>query len=285
MPAVTKYQEWTSGTYNWYSSTNTDTCGEVVNELKDWVTTINGNASQSGKQLVVEKDESSSTNASYFGFVLNCPAQTTTGNIYTAFYTTTSTNVNWRAGTTWTDDGSQGGYGTIGGTSDSDTTFSWLTSVPSGAQFLTMKGVTNGEEYFVLAWFLNQSTSTNDALWIFKDQSGEWCSMVTDGGTLSGVYYDDLAATPEWKGGNTFDTEVYPTTTSLVPIKFNVSISGVSSDDPFRASIMPKSGDLYSYASTKSFGSYIVPNASVGFSGDQLICTGTTGIFVRYTPV
>ena len=285
MPAIVKYQEWTSGTYNWFSSTNTDTCGEVINELKDWVTTINGNASQSGKQLVVEKDESSSTNANYFGFVLNCPAQNTTGSIYTAFHTNLSTRAQWEAGTGWTDNGNQGGYGDIGGTFESDTDISWLSTVASNAQFLTMKGVVNGEEYFVLAWYLNGSVVTNDSLWIFKDQSGEWCSMVNDGGTMQSLFYDDLRPTPGWRAGPTTNYQVYPTTTSFAPMMWGVNISGVSSNDPCRILIMPKSVDFYSYNSTRTFGSYVVPNASAGFSGDQLICTDNAGFFVRYTPV
>lgn len=285
MPAIVKYQEWTSGTYNWFSSTNTDTCGEVINELKDWVTTINGNASQIGKQLVVEKDESDSTNADYFGFVLNCPAQNTTGSLYTAFHTTLSTRIAWETGTSWTDNGNQGGYGDIGGVLDIDSDISWLTTVSSNAQFLTMKGVVNGEEYFVLAWYMNGSTTYGDYLWIFKDQNGEWCSMVSDGGSIQAAYYDDYDVTPRFRGVSVISEEAYPTSTTLAPIKWNISISGVSANDPFRASVVPKSNDIYSYASTRTFGSYIIPNASVGFGGDQLICTSNSGFFVRYTPI
>jgi len=94
--AVVKYQEWTSGTYNWYSSNNSDTLGQIVNELKAWVTTINSNASQSGKHVAVLKDESSSTSSNYFGFTLS-PADTSAISATTYFYdlivTTTSGDV------------------------------------------------------------------------------------------------------------------------------------------------------------------------------------------------
>ena len=285
MPAIVKYQEWTSGTYSWYSSTNTDTCGEVVNELKDWVTTINSNASQSGKQLVVEKDESSSLSANYFGFVLNCPTQNTAGNLYTAFHTNSATNVAWEAGTGWTNNTNQGGYGDISGILDIDSTVSWLSTVTSNARFLTMKGIVDGEEYFVLAWYLNSSTTYSDSLWIFKDQNGEWCTMMTDGGTMAAVYYDELASTPTWRNATTVSTVTYPTNTTLAPLVFTFSVPSGLTNDTFRAVVAPKSLDFYQYGSTRFFGTYIVPPAAMGLGGDQLICTDNAGFFVRYTPV
>ena len=61
MAATVKYDTYTSASYSWDSAATGQPCKDIVDELKSWVTTINGNASQTSRQVVVLRDEADST--------------------------------------------------------------------------------------------------------------------------------------------------------------------------------------------------------------------------------
>lgn len=281
MAATTcKYQSWDSANYDFSDQTAGKPLPEVIAELDTWITAINGNASQSGKQVVRHRDGNSSTAANNFGFVIETPAQTTTGSLYTMWKTSATTNATIYTGTGYQDDTTNNGYGTILSQIDSDPSLSFLLTVSSQGSFITASSTVNGEEFFVWGWFLDTSTSYADFICFFKDTDGEWVHAYCDSTDYNGVYYDGVQPTPGWRQIIARDSGA--STNGLQSMTFTGAVTGISIGDLNKAQVVAKSPDiLMNNSGSFTQGDYF---SLTDGSGDQCILVNNYGPWIIYTP-
>lgn len=243
--------------------------------MRDWIAAINLNASQSGKQVVLLKDENSSTAANFRGYVIQLPMQNQAGSLYHGFHSNTTTNIRGYVSTGFNNDTTNSGYGTHTGTVASDTSWSWKNTVTTSGQIIIGSSTVDGEEFFVWGWSLDNSSSYADCVMIFKDERGEWAAGGVDGATFSGLVYDDLLV--EWRNPSYFES----TSNSATLLPMSLYTPGGPSNTEFRYRITAASPDLlYTYGTSYSQASY-VPLAG----GDNAVLTAQYGPFIRYTPV
>ena len=249
MAATVKTDTYASASYNWDSASAGQPCKDVVDELKSWVTTINGNASQTSKQVAVLRDEADSTTANYRGWVVELP-QTGSDTLYTSFHTNGATNARFYTGTGFTDDTSNGGYGTVTSTIETDTSISWQTTAGVDVHFGLAYGTVDGEEYFFVGWDLGTDSAYSDMWGIFKTTEGYWAAIVTDATAMKGASYGGV------------NTEDYIHLANMAgnasahapgsPIYWDTAQS--STTDVF--AVMAKSADLYNNGQSRAFGNY-----------------------------
>ena len=197
MAPTIKWQRWDSASYNWFGTSAADALPGLEAELDAWITAVNGNASNSGRSVVKERGYASSTGGNYAGLVISCGANSNVSKGYLQYITSNSTtSKSIRAGGTYVDDTSNGGYGTISG-GVSDASVSWLTSGQS-ADWLICYDTTDGIEYFTFGPSFGTSPSTGymDGFIIMKGADGEWLLSSNDSSAqLMTHYYDDEAGT------------------------------------------------------------------------------------------
>jgi hypothetical protein len=250
MAATVKTDTYTSASYNWDSASAGQPNKDVVDELKAWVTTINGNASQTTKQVVVLRDEASSTTTNYRGWVVELP-QTGTDTLYTSFHTNNATNARFYTGTGFTDDTSNGGYGTVTSTIETDTGIGWQTTAGVDVHFGIAYGTVDGEEFFFVGWDLGTDSAYSDMWGIFKTTEGYWAAVGWDGGSAvkgasyGGVSTEDYIHLNSGAGVNTVHAPGSP-------IFWDTAQS--STTDVF--AVMAKSADLYNNQLGRAFGNY-----------------------------
>lgn len=273
--ATVKLQAWTNATWVWDSAAAGTPCVEVLNEMRGWITAINGNASQSGKQVALLKDENSSTAANFRGYVVQLPMQNQAGSLYHGFYSNNTTNLRGYVSTGFTNDTSNSGYGTHTGTVASDVSWSWKNTVTTSGQIIIGFSTVDGEEFFVWGWNLDGNSSYGDCVMIFKDERGEWAACGSDGAGTTGLVYDDLLA--EWRNPTNFETT--NNTAILLPVSLYM-LSGPSNTE-FRYRITAASPDLLYASSTSYSQASYVPLAG----GDNAVLAAQYGPFIRYTPV
>lgn len=197
MAVSVSYQAWTSGTYNWLdTTTSTAVTPQIDNLLDTWVAAVNGNAANTNKQITVTKSHASSTSANFVGWVIQAASNTSGSGFFTRFYTSTTTNLVVSFSETFTDNGTNGGYGAAAGANVSDSTISFATSGVVG-EFVVASDTVNEQEFFALGWRTNNLTSQSDQLLIYKDTAGEWAAAFSDGGILSGAFYMGTHSTPQ----------------------------------------------------------------------------------------
>ena len=275
-----KYQSWDSVNYDWSDQTAGNALPEIVAEMDAWITAINGNASQTGKQVVRHRDGTNSTAANNYGFVIETPAQTTTGSLYTQFRTTATTNAVIYTGTGYTDDTSNNGYGTITSIVDQDTSLSFLITCTSQANFMTASSTVNGEEFFVIGWFMDNSTAYADFIGFVKDQDGEWMHCYCDSTDYNGAYYDAVQPTPGWR--TILGRDTASSTNVLQTMTFYGSTGVNTTGDVNKYNVTAKSNDILMNASGSfTQGDYF---ALTDGSGDQCILLNNYGPWIVYTP-
>ena len=273
-----KTQAWNNTGWGWDQATAGSPCEQMLTELRGWITTINGNAAQSGKQVVLERDENSSTTADYRGFTINMPAITTTGSLYFQMFSSTTTTLQMRWGNSFTDDTSNGGYGTItsGGF---DSSIGWKNTVTTEAQMNVCYGTVNGEEFFACGWALDSSTSYSDHFTLFKDINGEWAVVQNDGTSTLGWFYDPLRNTPAWVsiwGDSYAANSSIVTTPCLYP-----NLTGLNTGDPLTAYCVPATPDMVTWPTDTNALTYFPDGAT----GDVFAKINYYGPYFRYTPV
>lgn len=198
MAVTVGYQTWDAANWDWDSAVAGKPVPEICAALSSWITTINGNASQSGKQLSLVRDENSSTTANYRGFVVQAPLlQSATRSMYWQMHTTNTTTLACRAydDDFWSDTTTNGGYGgTSTGTSVTSyflgDSKSFLNTVASFGDVLIASEVENGKEFFLVAHYLDSDAAKNDSFLLAKDVFGNWCVVTVDGTAWSGAFYD-----------------------------------------------------------------------------------------------
>jgi len=175
-----KWQRWDSSTYNWFGTGASDTLPSIEAELDAWIAAVNANPSNVGRQVTKEKGYADSTSGTYAGFVISCGANGNTEKGYMGYYSSAASTKRFYFGDTFTDNGTNGGYGSITG-GGGDSNVSWLTSGQE-ANFLLVYGTVDGQEYFSFGPNLGSTNSTayQDGFLIAKATDGEWFMTTGD---------------------------------------------------------------------------------------------------------
>jgi hypothetical protein len=199
MAPTIKWQRWDSASYDWFGKTADDALPRLEEELDAWMTAVNGNASNVGRQVTKERGSADSTGGNYAALVMSCGANGNTEKGYLSygcFNSTSSKRI--YAGPTYADDTSNNGYGTISGGS-SDTSVSWYTSGQE-ASWLLVYDVTDGQEYFSFGPTFGAAPSNTyqDGFFIFKGNDGEWSITSNDASSQHHVHYWDDAISTGW---------------------------------------------------------------------------------------
>ena len=266
MAPTIKFQNIASASYNWMSATGA--CKEMNDELRAWITAVNANPSQSGRQVVLEKDETSSTSANYFGFTIKLPGSTSAADVYMTRHSSSSANVQFLCGSAWSDSGSNGGYGTVSGTTNNDTAVGFRTSSYDAVLF-TAHDTTDGKEFFI-GGFEFDNVSYSDPFIIGKMTNGEWGVCHFDSTPFTGLHYNGQRYIASTVAGYT------GASSSGTPIPgFAMAANSVQS--PGSAVMFFASTDLY-YGRYTSLGNYV----SLGGTDYIMATGGQSGLWVRY---
>lgn len=196
MAPVIKWQRWDNVSYNWFGAGATDALPSLEAEIDAWITAVNSNASNVGRQITKERGYADSTGGNYAAFVLSAGANGNASKGYLQWGCLGSTSSKKAyAGPTFADDTSNGGYGTVSGGS-SDTSIGWVTSGQE-ANWLIVYDVTDGEEYFAFGpAFDSNDTGVQEGFSIVKCTDGEWSLVANDSSSFYHMHY--------WDDGGTF---------------------------------------------------------------------------------
>lgn len=188
MAPTIKWQRWDAANYNWLGQNTTDALPSLEAELDAWIATVNGIASNAGRQLAKKRGYASSTTTNYAGLVIEAGANNNTEKGYLQYISVEPTRKSVYAGDTFSDDTSKGGYGTVSGGS-ADTVVTWRTS-GSEANFLLVYDTTDGQEFFAMGpSFGTTGTSVMDGFVIFKCTDGEWAMASSDASFYHVTHY------------------------------------------------------------------------------------------------
>jgi hypothetical protein len=276
MAATFKTQAWDSTGWGWDSSAAGSPVEQMCSELSSWITTVNGNATQSGKQLVLHRDETDSTTTNYRGFTIEAPAQNIAGSVFFQFFSNTTTSARAYWGNSFTDDTSNGGYGTIS-SGGSDTGISFRIAANTSAQMQVAYGTVDGEEYFYCGWIIDSSSTYGDCWGVFKDQNGEWVVHMNDGTSPQGWAYDPVLAS--WR--SIVGEDYLYSTTYIAKQAYMITNSGLSTGDLFTSVITTASDDIFVAPQDTTALTYF----PYGATGDYLAKISHYGPYFRYTPV
>lgn len=246
MAPTIKWQRWDSASYNWFGVGAGDALPSVESELDAWITTVNGNASNVGRQVTKERGYADSTTANYAALVISCGANNNTAKGYMGYgcYGSTTAKKIY-VGNTFTDDTSNGGYGVVSG-GPSDTFVTWVTSGQE-ANFLIVTGVIDGEEYFSFGPSFGSSPSTlsMDGFLIAKATDGEWFMTTSDGSgantRLLTHYWDDAAST----GWSTLNRTTSGGAIITVRETYTTGRFNLRSDSPASSTFTSGTGEIY----------------------------------------
>lgn len=284
MAVTVEYQSWTSLDYDWNdTSTSTSAPVQINNKLSSWVTAVNSNASNTNRQLTLQKGPSDSTTTNYVGWVVELGSSTSSAApFFIRFYSSSTSNAVFTASASWTNNTTNGGYGAAADDSASDTSISFALSGVT-AEFSVAQETADGVEFFCLGWRLNNSNTQSDQLLIFKDNNGEWAVVFSDGSALSGSYYmptfggttsRNFAVTQNIVGNN--NTTGY---LSQLSLDNGATTYTPAAGEEFTTSVSAASSALYSTKISSDFGY----GRWASVSGSRTaVCMGYGPIWVVY---
>lgn len=199
MAPVIKWQRWDSASYNWNGHSASDPVAAIDEILDEWILAVNANASNVGRQVTKMRDYTDFS-GNYNGHVLRLGANSNTEYGYFVCGTHNSTSsLRFYMGDTYTDDTSNGGFGTVnisnGGSSD--TSVATRTTGQEG-NFLLCYDVADGQEFFTFGPYFPSSYQYQYANgWvIFKTTKGEWAIAANDyTARYCYTYHDDAVST------------------------------------------------------------------------------------------
>jgi hypothetical protein len=282
MTVTVDYQVWDSTSYNWLDKTTSTSAPLQINDKLDaWVAAVNANASNTSKQITVRKDPADSTSANFIGWVIEAASGSANSGFFTRFYTSAATNIVCTFSAAWTNDGTNGGYGAASGNSAADTSTTWVSSGAIG-EFSVAAETANGQEFFCLGWRQNNSTVTSDQLLIFKDSSGEWASLFSDGGTVIGSFYMPVHTAPQrnynitlpWLNANSSTFWL-----SGLVLSNSSATNAPAAENEFTATICSASPALYMAGGTGDYGYGRWSNVT---GGKKVVCMGYGPIYVVF---
>lgn len=196
MAVTLEHQVWDNTTYNWRDNTTASAAPlQMHDKLSAWVTAVNANAGNTNKQLTILKGPADSTSANFIGWTIRVgsPVADTTFRLHT----TSTTAWSFYASPTWTDNGTNGGYGASSGTPNDNFAPPFYTS-GKWAEFAVATDTTDNAELFCVGYRLDNVTDQTYSycLMIYKDQNGEWVVCFTNGSSAYGTFVDTLRVTP-----------------------------------------------------------------------------------------
>lgn len=261
MAPTIKWLRFESAAYDWTDATATGPLKQIEAEIDAWITAVNANASNTGRQLARVRGIDDSTTANYAGFVVRASANNNTENAWMHFGTigSSTTRVHY-VGSTYADDTSRGGYGTVAGNGGSDTSVTWKSNGTT-ADFLLGYDTTDGQEYLVLGYATNTTPSTayEDGLLIYKTTTGEWAMGASDGASYSCIGYFNDSTGVGWdspRRTNTQESSTVGATSSVCRGRFFLcsgSTSGPSLIDVGHGALAAANPDLLEAHTTSTY--------------------------------
>ena len=289
-------QVWNAADYDWLTGVSGSPAYEVEQRLQAWLTAISSNPSvvaQAGALPQLMKGVANSTDPEYFGFTLRLP-QMIGHDMYFGVYSISTTKLEGIVSDTWTDDGSNGGYGNFGDPVPSFITYGpqirWrdentMRTSTYDMGFLAAQDITDGKEFFSMSMYEDGTTSSAGSnTWIvYRDQNGHWAIGYLD--SVSDRWY-----------GHGFDhnqqramshVEVKEAQSDYLPERLVVFRNLSSTTSP------PTDTDqLYWYAANEKLinwhtGSSTLPGTYGLIEGTQEVYLklALTSLWVRYNPV
>ena len=196
MAPTIKWQRFEQAVYDWFDTSATGPIPQIESELDAWIASVNANPSNTGRQVNKIKGYADGS-GNYLGWVLQVGANNNTDNGYFGMWSASTTALRGYIGRTYTDNASNGGYGTITtnpyGAQDSSIGYA---SSGQDADFLLIYDSTDGKEFFCLGKAMGTATGNMDGFLIYKTTSGEWALGFNDSSTWYGIsYFDDVVGT------------------------------------------------------------------------------------------
>jgi len=289
MAVTVGYQAWDSANYAWDTAAAGKPVAELCSAINTWITTINGNASQSGKQLALIRDQNSSTTANYRGWVVEAPIlNSVSRKMYWQYVTVNTTTAYARAfdDLLWVDSTVNGGYGGPGvGTGTSyilSDARSHKHTVTSFGDWTIAYETANGQEFFVAANYLDSNTGTyNDSFMLGKDNFGNWAVAAQDSSAVVGAYYDPYIDRVVYASNTRFMT-TGSSATLAVQGKFTLDTPdpAISSGQTRRLAVSFANPNVFFNTPAPTVYAY----ASLG-GGEYLFQLTAYGPYVRYTAI
>jgi len=248
---VGKYKYWSAVDSNTLGTTASDFWPALEAELDAWITAISGNASMTGYLPIKKKGYADSTSANYMGFTVELP-HPTNPSIYMGSYSTSTTSRSRKHASAWTDSGSEGGYGSFSGTSDTETT-GWTVTGRANGIFLAYD-TTDTQEFFTAGYWDEVGTSVQDNIVLFvRGTDGTWGSFFNDSSTNHILWYSD-------KSGSAVSTNV-ETGSYYSILTSSLGEIGIGGGARFTSAnprlLGPKTGATGSYFADGSYSAYI----------------------------
>ena len=200
MAPTIKWQRW-SANYDWLSSDPAAALPQITTELQAWVTAVNANPSNVGRQVAIERDYTDSTSTNYKGFTISAADSSNTSKGYLQYISSSTSSKRVYVGNAWDGGTGNGGYGTVSG-GQSDTSVAWL--LTGTADFLLCSDTTDGQEFFTFGPRVSgTNTAYMDGFSIIKCADGAWALTTGDGNSaiLEMHYFNDVLGTG-WSSAN-----------------------------------------------------------------------------------
>lgn len=228
---VGKYKFWDSTIANGLGTASTDFFPALEAELDSWITAISGNASLAGAVPVKQKGVADSTNANYLGLVVELP-HATNPSTFAAVHSISSSSIYQRISSTWTDNGTNNGYGAFGGTSTAEATPWTATGIDMGI-FLAYD-TTDEEEFFVAGrWDTGVSGDHDPLIIMVRGTNGDWSATAVDGTTSAMLWYSEVDAQHKTRRvlqDSAAEMTVWSSATDVTPYSIGAGSSFVSAN-------------------------------------------------------
>ncbi len=185
-------QRWSAAAVNWGANNGTTGISYNLNQkLRDWITVVNGNASNSNRQIEMFKDETTSTGTTIQGHVLKVYYDSTNAWYQTWFGSNTS--IDAHQGESYTDNGNSEGYGRVNSGSGNYYTFedpNFRLNGTSNYDLYVSYDTTDTQEYFY--FYLRDATSSayRGGAMVLKTNFGHWLGLTLDGSGGHSITYD-----------------------------------------------------------------------------------------------
>ena len=207
MAPVIKYQRWEAASYDIWAEGPTDALPSLEAEVDAWIATVNGNASNTSRQLAKVKgylDANVGTTGNLKGFLFSAGANNNTEFGYLRWLVSNSSNaVSHVTGTNFNDDGtSNNGYGLLTTSTGGHTDSSLFIRDGQDVDFIIAYDTTDGAEFYCEGYNYANSGSYDAGFAIWKAENGEWVFESNDGTSYNVLHYwTDGSGPTGWNNG------------------------------------------------------------------------------------
>lgn len=198
MPAPSiEYQLWPSASYSGFGTASTDFWPSLEAKIDAWITAISSNASivADGALPIKRKGYADTTDAANrMGVVIELP-RTGISSFYYYGVTLNSTIRYAYVNTGWTDNGTNGGYGSPTVGDNTGTTYSWATS-GQDMGIIIAQDTTDGQEMFMAATAGTSTSQEGSLFTAVRTLGGGWASILNSSATSSVcMWHNETAGT------------------------------------------------------------------------------------------